>query len=161
MNSDSDEDIFQEEEEDEDTLDINKFYMALVYRYNPLINGRISLNKFQNIDDFCKVKNGYICAYRLTKKQFMEYDFDLINYDSEDVFIPYIQIIKIEHINFQEFDKQEYYSTAILKTHYLRIIQRKWKRLYKEKLQRMRHPNNIQHRMITGKWPNSCRYCLY
>ena len=146
---------------EEDNVDTDRFHMAIIYKYNTLINGKISLNKFQNIDDFYKVRNGYICAYRITKNEFLDYDFDLIENHPDDVFNPYIQIIKIEHVNFQDNDKQEYYTTAIVKTHYLRIIQRKWKRLYKEKIQRMSHPNNIEHRMITGKWPICCRYCLY
>jgi len=153
---DSDEDTYEE-----NNIEINRFHMAIIYRYNTVRNGEISLDIFQNVDDFYKVRNGYICAYRITINEFLDYDFDLIENHPYDVFNPYIQIIKMENVKFRDNDNQEYYSTAILKTHYLRIIQRKWKRLYKEKIQRMKHPDNIQHRMITGKWPICCRYCLY
>lgn len=148
------------EDEYNEEVDTNKLYMGIVYKYNNLINGNITPNEFQNIDDFNKVINSHICAYRITKKEFMEYDFDLIENYPDYVINPYIEIIKIEHIKFQNENEENYYSIAILKTHYLRIIQKKWKRLYKEKIQRMSNPINIHHRMITGKWPNSCRYCL-
>ena len=37
---------------EEDNVDTDRFHMAIIYKYNTLINGKISLNKFQNIDDF-------------------------------------------------------------------------------------------------------------
>jgi len=48
---------------------------------------------------------------------------------------------------------------AILKTFWLRLVQRAWKRVFAERKQvyakRMR-PDSLRHREIMGKWPSSC-----
>lgn len=51
-------------------------------------------------------------------------------------------------------------SIAILKTVWLRIIQRKWKKICKEKqfiLQNRLNPNSLYIRETTGKWPSEYR----
>jgi hypothetical protein len=48
---------------------------------------------------------------------------------------------------------------AILKTHWIRLIQRNWRRVYNEqqRIQRIRrNPHQLQHRQITGAWPKDC-----
>jgi hypothetical protein len=50
-------------------------------------------------------------------------------------------------------------AVAILKTFWLRIIQKKWKQIYKERqiiLQRRCNPKSIMSRERTGLWPLSC-----
>jgi len=50
---------------------------------------------------------------------------------------------------------------GILKTFWLRIVQRTWKRIYKERTAKnlMRtNPNSLRHRELTGKWPSQCIY---
>lgn len=47
------------------------------------------------------------------------------------------------------------YRSAIIKTHYLRLLQRKWKRLYVEKqciINLRKKPKVIRMRELTGKW---------
>jgi len=46
-------------------------------------------------------------------------------------------------------------ATCIIKTHYIRLIQRKWKRLYREMMQRRLCPRNIRSREINGSWNRS------
>jgi len=50
---------------------------------------------------------------------------------------------------------------AILKTFWLRIIQRKWKKIFAERkqiiLNRM-HPDALYFRRVYGKWPEDCNY---
>lgn len=52
-------------------------------------------------------------------------------------------------------------AIAILKTFWIRIIQRKWKKIFTERKQvlsnRMK-PNALYIRQITGKWPDNCNY---
>ena len=47
------------------------------------------------------------------------------------------------------------YSSAVIKTYYLRILQRKWKRIYAEK-QRLialrKNPRAIRFRELHGRW---------
>jgi hypothetical protein len=56
-------------------------------------------------------------------------------------------------------------SIAILKTFWLRIIQRKWQKIFKERqtvLSLRKCPGSLYTKEITGKWPQMCRYlpCL-
>ena len=51
------------------------------------------------------------------------------------------------------------HCVSILKMHWLRLIQRRWKKIYKDRkiINLIRcHPNSIEYREIHGKWPNNC-----
>ena len=53
------------------------------------------------------------------------------------------------------------HTVCIIKTVWLRVIQRAWKRLFKERKQviQMRcRFHSLKHREITGRWPDNCRY---
>ena len=55
------------------------------------------------------------------------------------------------------------YTSAIIKTHYLRLIQRKWKSIYAERRKIIafrKNPKAINHRKIYGVWPQHCRYFI-
>ena len=48
---------------------------------------------------------------------------------------------------------------AILKTHWIRLIQRNWRRVYleRERVCRLRcNPRQLQHRETTGSWAKDC-----
>ena len=48
---------------------------------------------------------------------------------------------------------------AILKTFWIRLIQRKWKKIFSQRKQviaRRCLPSSIFHRQMTGNWPNNC-----
>lgn len=50
-------------------------------------------------------------------------------------------------------------AIAILKTFWLRIIQKKWKKIYQERIEIMKkrcYLSNLSIREIKGKWPKSC-----
>lgn len=52
-------------------------------------------------------------------------------------------------------------SIAILKTFWLRIIQRKWKNIFVERIRvktERRHCASLSFRQINGKWPETCNY---
>jgi hypothetical protein len=52
-------------------------------------------------------------------------------------------------------------TIAIIKTIWIKIIQRKWKYIYKKRhdIYNLRKtPNNLLTRQITGKWPSNCNY---
>ena len=53
------------------------------------------------------------------------------------------------------------HSVCVIKTMWLRVVQRAWKRLFKERNQviQMRcRFQSLKHREITGVWPENCRY---
>ena len=51
-----------------------------------------------------------------------------------------------------------YYSVAIIKTFWLRLVQRNWKRVYSEKKRIIRlryNPISLFYRALHGKWPSN------
>jgi hypothetical protein len=73
----------------------------------------------------------------------------------------YIQphIAEIVHLNNNNDDL--YYSVAIIKTIWLRIVQKKWKRIFKERQNIIILRSNIKsqrYREIYGKWPENCNH---
>ena len=66
--------------------------------------------------------------------------------------------IKLDIIQSDEIAGDDGYTWTIgyLKTHYIKIIQRKWKTYYKKlqnTIRARKHPRSLQYREITGKWP--------
>lgn len=52
-------------------------------------------------------------------------------------------------------------AIAILKTFWLRIIQKKWKKIYQERkrvISKRSGPSSLYHKQIYGKWPEDCDY---
>lgn len=79
----------------------------------------------------------------------------------------YIQPQIAEIIKFNNGDDEElYYSIAIIKTFWLRLVQRNWSRVFKERKRIVAlrsNPRSLFYRETHGKWPNDCIYypCLY
>jgi flagellar biosynthesis chaperone FliJ len=48
------------------------------------------------------------------------------------------------------------YSTALVKTHWLRLIQRRWRAFLKTRNKEMKNLVNLKHREVTGRFPNHC-----
>lgn len=56
------------------------------------------------------------------------------------------------------------HTVCIIKTMWLRIIQRSWKRVFKERrhiIQMRCRFQSLKYREITGRWPDNCRYWPY
>tara|TARA_B110000285_G_scaffold231636_1_gene300807 strand:- start:846 stop:1370 length:525 start_codon:yes stop_codon:yes gene_type:complete len=52
------------------------------------------------------------------------------------------------------------HTVAIIKTHYIRLVQRAWKKLFSIRRQIYQERNKIQNRVYkdeTGEWPETCR----
>lgn len=74
-----------------------------------------------------------------------------------------IEIVKKNRIKIVDptiSDDDCYITTSIIKTHYIRLIQRKWKRLYKQMIKNRGNLNNLRHREIYGTWPANCKQIL-
>jgi hypothetical protein len=51
------------------------------------------------------------------------------------------------------------HCVSILKTYWLKLIQRTWKKIYNYRKQTMLlrcHPNSLKYREINGRWPENC-----
>jgi hypothetical protein len=82
---------------------------------------------------------------------------------THDIYRNYKQIITRENYIKPEITDCVYLNTghyvAILKTFWLRLIQRKWKNIIKEReniVKKRCTLNSLRHRELTGKWPNDC-----
>ena len=73
------------------------------------------------------------------------------------------QIAEIVQLN-NGNDEIFYYSVAIIKTHWLRLVQRNWKRVFKERkriISLRGNPRALYYREVHGKWPNNCIHYPY
>jgi len=86
-----------------------------------------------------------------------------LNDKNHDIFRNYRQILNNKNYIKPEITECIYLDTghcvAIIKTLWIKLIQRKWKSIYKERKLCLIHrcnPNSIKYREIYGKWPNNC-----
>lgn len=116
---------------------LNKFTIVLCEKYNRLLHGPAP-----------KTTNNYY----LTFIRFKQLDMNLINYYKD-----FSDSLKLEIAECIYLPSQ--HCVAILKTFWLKLIQRAWKRIYKERkicLIRRANPNALKHREIYGTWPKQC-----
>lgn len=63
--------------------------------------------------------------------------------------------LDIVQINEMTGDDGTQWTTGCLKTHYIRLVQRRWKAYYKQRqviIQARMHPRALRHRETTGRW---------
>jgi hypothetical protein len=97
--------------------------------------------------------DGEINNHYLTLVRFTKYDYNYINsfiMDNPSRFR--LEIAECLYLSSS-------HCVSILKMHWLKLIQRTWKKIYKDmkliKLIRS-HPNSLKYREIHGNWPNNC-----
>jgi hypothetical protein len=141
--SDSDSEYENENENDHIIYDpeensITKYNLVLCERYNELIHGETTEN---------------VHSHYLTHVRFKIIDIDTIN--------SFIQIsngswkLEIAECHYLP----SYHFISIIKTFWLKIIQRKWKAIFKERkvcISRRSNPNSLKYRQIYGRWPDDC-----
>jgi hypothetical protein len=155
---DYDDDLIYEPEEES----ITKYNISLCELYNRRIHGNENSDVLYHylVDSRYKALD-MISINDIAYHMNLEYQY-LIN-QTHDIFRNYKEIITRENYVKPEITECIYLSTghcvAILKTVWLRLIQRKWKNIIKERKQIIKkrsHPNSLRHREITGKWPEDC-----
>lgn len=96
---------------------------------------------------------------------FDEYPNNMFGPNKEhDIIRNYDNIVRNVHYHIKpEIALKVYLSggecVAILKTFWIRIIQRAWKRVYLQRIAihgRRMNIESLQHRMVTGRWPVNC-----
>lgn len=155
--------LYEPEEES-----LTRYNIILCELYNSKIHGcMVNNDKEENI--------GYLVCCR-----FKNLDTELIeDIGSEVVGAYHLNIINGEHNIYRNYrniiSRPEYFKpeiaqciylesqhcVAILKTFWIRLIQRKWKKIFKERqrvIQERCKLKSIKYREIYGKWPNSCYY---
>ena len=48
------------------------------------------------------------------------------------------------------------YSVSVNKTYWLRLIQRRWREIYRKRLQQKKNINNLKYKELHGNWPPVC-----
>jgi hypothetical protein len=152
-----DEDEYEEHETDDETEetdddeteetddDIYEHDEVSLTKYNIVVCEKYNSQKHGYSYDF-GIENHYLTHYRLKylKKEVIRYTnlFTTLRLEiAECIILP------------------SHHSVSILKTFWLKIIQRKWKKIYKiqQNIIKLRsYPKAQFHRQIFGKWPNNC-----
>ncbi len=70
----------------------------------------------------------------------------LAEYSTSRVGNPKLDILKLC------VDDRQTYNVCI-KTHWLRLVQRKWKNIYTKRINSRKKPSSLRYRSIHGKWP--------
>jgi hypothetical protein len=126
-----DETIYEPEEPS-----LSKYNIVLCERYNELIHG---------------IVDGEVNHHYLTYIRFKSLDINIINNYINNT------LCKLEIAECLYLPSE--HCVSILKTHWLKLIQLTWKKIYRERnlaIIRRCHPNALKHREIYGKWPNNC-----
>jgi hypothetical protein len=143
-----------------------KYNIVLCELYNKLIHGIPPLKS--------DVKNHYLVTYRF--KQFKLKNIENISYDiiteyaylenqTHPIFKNYKFIISQPQFIKPEIAQCIYLPdnefVAIIKTYWIRLIQRKWKNICKERqiiLKKRCTTTSIMYRELRGTWPQDCLY---
>ena len=119
--------------------------------YNYLVRSRYKKLDIEIISDICNHINS---------------EYKYLGNQSHNIFRNYSQIIQKENYIKPEITECIYLESghciAIIKTYWLRLIQRTWKNILKKReiiIRKRCHINSLRHREITGKWPKDC--CKY
>lgn len=165
-------------------MDINpKFKLAIVELYSPyrhgfhnekskhhvyghhIINYSIDVNEFYNELPTLTTDMKYTNIMAIKSLDIIKYEMNITtlnhpiiqNYENiiNNPKQYEIQIIEPVMVSVGDTDFDNY-SAAIIKTHWLRLIQRKWREIRKKRIANMSRLQNLQQREITGSFPNDC-----
>lgn len=159
----SDEEMDDLYDEDEEHIASNKedntYYIGLCFK------------------DMRNMEDSILLHLSISNKLFLKYDFKLIYKflncienisflsDLDDILYlhdDYKINIHIMKTNFQhsEIENEPIYN-VLIKTFWLKIVQRTWKRVYNKRkniIKKRCNISNIHHRQIHGKWPNGLNH---
>jgi len=143
---------------------LTRFNIVICELYNNKIHGEAA-------------NDSNVIYHYLTINRYKKLDIDVINdmchfINAEYIYLPnqhhnifrnYINIIRDNYIKPQIAEciyLQNGESVCIIKTFWIRIIQRAWKRIFKERkniIEKRKTVHALYYREINGKWPSYCR----
>jgi hypothetical protein len=160
----------------------SKYELGIIELYWETRHGEYIIDDFKNIEDYNLSINGYIFMQRIHPIQFLKYYkkyiTPLLKYYYQNMFIHHLTT-PINHQSIQNFENiisnEKNYrvdivqkiqlegdfapTIAIVKTHYLRLIQRKWKNIFKKRqdiIKKRMTLQSLRYREINGIWPIEC-----
>jgi hypothetical protein len=153
--SDDDSDDESGHEQNSQTDEVDRVYLSVQLRERRVTTGEYKLGMVtMNLD-----REDFLLMTSVDTKTYFEYPQDtimryLVEYSLVYVMNPRFDIVKMR-LYVDNFGRAYHY--CILKTHYIRLVQRAWRRVMLQRLtvwkQRMR-TQSLRHRTVTGKWPN-------
>ena len=134
-----------------DTLESNE-YMNYINNHLYIDSIYYVLNRIPMNDIKLKWESGV----RVTKNNWVEF---CKTFDSmiSDPFYNKLHLVEKKLITDENGNE---WTTCIIKTYWISIIQRTWKKIYlkrKEIIRRRMNPNNLHYWQIHGRWPQNCR----
>ena len=151
----------------------SKFKLAIVNLWNGKIHGIVPDNEIPNEEQLSKYlindssinrdeffdKQNYRYIGRYIKMMNDEISYK-ININEFGNYYSYIfnNLIEKKIIGLQIIEPITIglYELAMIKTHWIRLIQRRWREIMKKRLQSKKNIFNLRHREIYGKYPESC-----
>jgi len=147
---------------DPEEVSLTKYNISLCELYNIGLHGNENSDVLYHYLVHCRCKILDIDFINDITNN-MNNKYHSLDNQSHDIFRNYRQIITRENYIKPEIIEGVYLNTghciAILKTFWLRLIQRKWKSIMKEReniIKKRRQQKSLRHREITGKWPCDC-----
>jgi hypothetical protein len=150
---DSDDEYDEEIEFDPDEKSKTRFNIVLCERYNVDIHGDPG--------------DSYVKFHYLVKSRFKQLDICYISSYieiSNDEYIPIVYrnaLLNLKPEIAECIDLETHERVAIIKTFWIKLIQRTWKNIMKQRediIKKRCHPNSLRYREIYGKWPANCNY---
>lgn len=139
------------------------YVLSITVPYDEVIHGTYKLDNFNSNYDMESLKYGYLCIHSIPLdefynneifKQWCHYSSEFSQYNTIKTCIEIVKKNKIKLIDSTIDENERYVTTSIIKTHYIKLIQRKWKKLYKQMIMNKGNLINLRYREIHGKWPN-------
>jgi hypothetical protein len=150
--------IFYEPEEH----GLTKYYISISELYNRKLHGNVKSDVLYHYLVYSRFKTLDMNQINSVANNINNGYLELDN-QTHDIFRNYKQIITRENYIKPEITECIYLNTghyvAILKTFWLRLIQRKWKNIIKERkniIKKRCNLKSLKHREVTGKWPEDC-----
>jgi hypothetical protein len=158
----NDEDVFFEEDEECNT----KYNIVLCEIFNNLIHGKSNSQVSSHYLNICTFKQLNMAAVEDMCNLYNQGYLERINQLTHHKFIRnYHNIITNPNYIKPEIGEKLYlpsgHCVCIIKTIWLKLIQRAWKKIYKNRIDIIKKRftvHALRTREITGKWPENCRY---
>jgi hypothetical protein len=166
INDDYDDNDYDETFYECDEIIATKYNIILCELYNDKMHGatnELVSNYYLVINRIKKLNMDFInCLTQVIKQDYIDRQQDIIphkiikNYQNMITNPNYIkpEIGEVLYL-------QSGHAVCIIKTFWLKIIQRAWKKVYKIRAQMIKkrcHIQSLKHREITGTWPQNCRH---
>lgn len=130
------------------------FNLAHCEIFNPNVHGHLD-NSFTN-NEKEMIYTSYLFHFDISYEEFYNDDYII---DAEEANRPDHPLIRnwtnsIKPYSLQIVEKFEYrnFTLCVIKTFWIKIIQKRWKRYYNSMLSKRRNIKNLRMRELNGKW---------